>query len=88
MTLSEILNGVKEIATTGTQAYDSVVQTQTDKMTEKAAITPAVAAPVAKTAPIGTTPTPTPWYKAAWVIPSAIGLVLVLVLVFVIRRKR
>jgi len=88
--LSDLLTGVSQIAKTGTEAYSAVVGTQTDKLKEKSAIEQAKPAAVAPTATaVAATPAAKPWYKAAWVIPAAIGAVILLVIFFVMgRRKR
>lgn len=88
MDLNSILSAVGTVAETGTKAYSAVVGTQTDKLKEKAGIEQAKPAVVPPTATTVTNQTTSAWYKAKWVIPSAIGLVALVAAIFFFRRKR
>ena len=88
--LADVLSSLTQVAKTGTEVYSSVVGTQTDKLKEKSGIEQQKPAQVPPTASAVSAQKPSaPWYKAAWVIPSAIGAVLLIgSLFFFFRRKR
>jgi hypothetical protein len=86
-----LLGTVKDLGTTAGQAY---VAAETAKLKESSAATTATRpAPATTSGNPATTATAAstalvPWYKKSWVIPTAIGAALLLVVVFIFAGRR